>query len=75
MENEDQVFVYKLENTLSGFLEAIVIVRLINAIKNKYKYQFNLSMDYVKKVININNMNTIFKTFENLLKGQFIFSG
>jgi hypothetical protein len=63
------VFVYKLENTLSGFLEAIVIVRIVNAIKNKYKYQFNLSMDYVKKVININNMNTIFKTFENLLKG------
>ena len=63
------MFVYKLENTLSGFLEAIVIVRLVNAIKNKYKYQFNLSMDYVKKVININNMNTIFKTFENLLKG------
>lgn len=63
------MFVYKLENTLSGFLEAIVIVRIVNAIKNKYKYQFNLSMDYVKKVININNMNTIFKTFENLLKG------
>lgn len=63
------MFVYKLENTLSGFLEAIVIVRLVNAIKNKDKYQFNLSMDYVKKVININNMNTIFKTFENLLKG------
>lgn len=63
------MFVYKLENTLSGFLEAIVIVRIVNAIKNKYKYQFNLSMDFVKKVININNMNTIFKTFENLLKG------
>jgi|GEM_PF-2973530 len=69
MENEDLVLVYKLENTLSGFLEAIVIVRIVNAIKNKYKYQFNLSMGYVKKVININKMNTIFKTLENLLKG------
>ena len=41
-------FVHDLENALSGFLEAMVIIRLDNAVKKKCKYQFYKSIAYIK---------------------------
>ena len=48
MEGEELVFVYKVDNAPPEFLEARIIVRLDDAIKKKYKYQFTISMAYVE---------------------------
>lgn len=48
LENEKLVCAYKLENAPPEFLEARIIVRLDDAVKKKYKYQFTISMAYVE---------------------------
>ncbi len=48
MENEEYVFVYKVENAPPKYLEAQVVIRLDPTLKKKYKYQFTFSLAYVE---------------------------
>lgn len=48
MENEEYVFVYKVENAPAKYLEARVAIRLDPIVKKNYKYKFTFSVAYVE---------------------------